>query len=312
MPKPRILAIGSANLDILLKTDRLPSPGETVISDGSYTFMPGGKGLNSAIAASRSGADVLFCSRVGTDYYGSRLVDFAAKCGIDTRLMTEDKKRQTGTAFVMVERGGENRIVVFRGANDAVNDDDIEEGFMCYPDAVLISLEINEYIVKKAISYAAEKGVPVFMDAGPARADYPLYDLARLEVFSPNETETYIYTGIMPESHNDYVRAAMRLSELVDAHYYVLKLGGRGCFITDGKYSEILPAYSVTAVDTTSAGDTFTAALTAEYLRTGDMVKAGQYANAAGAIAVTRHGSSSSIPTDDEVREFMSAHKIVF
>lgn len=268
--------------------------------------------MNTALAASRMGGDTLMCARVGADSFGNRLIGFAKENGIDTRLMTIDKKRPTGLAAITVEADGTNRITVYKGANEALGDDDLEEAFMCYPDAVMLQFETNDYIVKKTIEIANEKDIPVIVDAGPARADYPLFDLGRLKVFSPNENETFTYTGIRPDSHNEYVHAVMKLAETVESDYYVLKLGGRGCYISDGKFSEILPAYNVEVVDTTAAGDAFTAAMTVEYIRTGDIIKACRYANAVGALTVSKRGSSASIPSDAEARRFMETHKIIF
>jgi len=310
MAKPRILVVGSANMDLVLKTERVPEAGETLISGGSYEFCPGGKGANAAIAAHNMGADVMFCSRLGNDLHGTRMKKLYQDQGMDTRYVKLDKNRSTGLAGILVESDGQNRIIVYSGANMGITDDDVEEAFMSYPDAVLLQFEISDYIVQKTVKMANEKGIPVFVDAGPARKDYPLFNLGKLEVFSPNETETAIFTGIKPSGLNDYIKAGVSLSSKVQAKYYVLKLGSRGAYVYDGKYSEILPAYDVEVVDTTAAGDAFTAALTVEYIKTKDIVRAAKVANAAGALAITKQGAYTSLPTQEEVYRFINEKNI--
>lgn len=181
---------------------------------------------------------------------------------------------------------------------------------LCRPDALFMQLEIAPEAVIYAARYAAERDIPVFIDAGPALPDFPFEKLPRLEVFSPNETETEAYTGIAPSTPDACLRAATALSRMVDAHYYVIKLGGRGAYIYDGKYYFCLPAFDVKAVDTTAAGDAFTAALTLEYLRSGDIERAGKYANLVGAMTVGRAGALPSLPTSAELDKFTKTYGI--
>ena len=176
----------------------------------------------------------------------------------------------------------------------------------CLPDAVFMQFEIPEEAAIAAAKFAAKRKIPVFVDAGPAKPDTPLEKLPPLEVISPNETETEIFTGISPNTPENCLRAAIALSKLVNAHYYVIKLGGRGTYIYDGLYYHCLPAYDVKAVDTTAAGDAFTAAFTLEYLRSGDVERAGKYGNAVGALTVSRAGAYTSLPTAAEVDEFIA------
>ena len=145
----------------------------------------------------------------------------------------------------------------------------------------------------------------MFLDAGPAREDYPLDKLGALEVISPNENETLALTGILPNNSENCLKAATELMRRVNTKYVVIKLGGRGAYIHDGKFSQLVPTYEGPVVDTTAAGDSFTAALTLEYMNSGDIVKAVRYANAVGTIVVSKAGASTSLPTADEVEEFM-------
>lgn len=309
MSVKRILVVGSANIDFLMTTPYVPAPGETIISEGAYTFVPGGKGANTAVAAAKLGAQVVFCARVGDDAYGDRLMNIYKEHGIDLRYVKADKLEQTGLAVVLLEKGGVNRIVVYPGANKRINESDVENSFFSYPDAVITQFEIGEAAVLSTARTANTEGVPLIIDAGPARKDFPLAKLEQVEIFSPNETETEILTGIRPNTLDDCLRASIALSNSVDIKYVVLKLGVRGCYIYDGKYCDLISPFDVNAVDTTAAGDAFTAALTSEYLRTNDIQAAAKYANAVGAITVTKVGAISSLPSAVEVRAFIQEYE---
>lgn len=307
--KPRILAVGSTNIDFVAKVDSVPVAGETVISDGSYSFVPGGKGANAAVAAARLGADVVFCARVGNDTYGKMLSATYKNEGIDTRYVTFDKEKNTGLAAIYVEKSGANRITVFPGANHTLTEDHVEEAFTSYPDALLIQFEIPKKIVISSIKQANASDVPVFVDAGPVIPDLDISDLGKIEIFSPNESEAFALTGIRPTDAESYIRICIDLYSKLNVKYIVLKLGNRGCYVYDGHMGEAVPSYNVTAVDTTAAGDAFTAALTYEYLRSGSIRSACRYANAVGALTVTKHGAFPSLPTEAQVIDFIKANK---
>ena len=305
IPK-RILTVSSANMDFVMSVSKIPQGGETQLESGTYQFVPGGKGANSAVAVRRLGGDSVFCCRLGKDANGSIMHNIYKKEGLDTRFITVDPDSVTGLGAIMVEPNGQNRIILFPGANVRLTREDIDAAFICRPDALLMQLEITEDAVMHAAWTANEKEIPIILDAGPANADFPLEELPPLEIFSPNETETEIFTGINPSNPDNCLRAAMELQKKVVAKYYVIKLGGRGCYIYDGKYYHCLPAYGVNAVDTTAAGDAFTAALTLEYLRSGDIVRAGRYANVVGALAVSKKGALPSLPTEALVNKFIA------
>lgn len=308
MNKQRILVISSANIDFVQRMRRMPYSGETVIENElKYSYIPGGKGANSAIAFSRFGADTVFACKLGRDANAKRLRSIYEREGIDTRYILEDEDTPTGLASILVEDNGKNRIIVYPGANMTMTADDIEESFTCYPDAVYMQLEIPDEAVIEAARRANEADIPLFIDAGPARLDFPLDKLGRIEIFSPNESECRIFTGITPNSEENCLRAAIRLSSLVDAKYIVIKLGDKGAFIYDGREYYMIPSEKVEAVDTTAAGDIFTAVMTYVYLQNHNIVSAVKYATCAAAISVTREGASTSIPTREEVIAYAKA-----
>lgn len=309
--KKRILVVGSANMDFVMNVSRLPMPGETLIEENcDYRLIPGGKGGNSAIAAQRLGADCVLCAKLGRDANGDALRRLFSGEGINQTALRSTDEAPTGLAAITVESDGTNRISVFSGANSLLSADDAEEALLCYPDALLMQFEVPSDAVLSAAYHAAKKNIPIIIDAGPARPDFPFGELPPLEIFSPNETETEAYTGIYPSSADSALQAAIKLQKIVRSHYYVIKLGDRGALVYDGKYYNIAAPYEVKAVDTTAAGDAFTAALTLEYLRSGNIMHSCRYANAVGALVVSRAGASTSIPNEEELRIFVSTRGI--
>ena len=306
----KILLVGSANMDLSLNVYKVPERGETVLDDGGVAYTPGGKGANSAIALSKLGADCVFCTKLGADVHGQKLFNFYKECGINTSAIKVDQEAPTGFAVVMIEGDGSNRIIAYPGANSTLTNENILDAFACEPDALYIGFEVPFATSLTAAKIAAAKGIPIFVDAAPASKEHPLESLPYVEVFSPNETETFEYTGVMPQGTESCLKAAYALYTRVKCKYIVIKLGARGAFIYDGKHFDLVPAYRADkVVDTTAAGDTFTAGMTLEYLRTGSITRAVKYGAAAAAISVSRKGASSSVPTADEVAEFMASRE---
>lgn len=305
--KKRILVIGSSNMDFVFNTERLPVAGETITSSQNYMLVPGGKGGNTAVSAARLGADCIFCAKLGNDSYGKNLYDFYKNEGIDTRHIYKSLDFPTGLAAIMVEGNGDNRIIVYPGANKHMTSEEVEASVITYPGAVIMQLEIDYNRVVEAVKYSNERNIPVVIDAGPADKNLDLSELGEIEIFSPNETETEIFTGIKPCAYESCIAASIEIRKLVKTKYVVLKLGDKGCFIYDGLYANFVQAYKVNAVDTTAAGDSFTAALTLEYLRNGrNIIEAAKYANAVGAMVASKAGAAPSIPMHDDVMEFIS------
>lgn len=310
MAKKRILVIGSANMDMHLPFCQMPIEGQTLVQEGSVSYSPGGKGANAAVALANLGADAVLCTRLGHDSHGETLYSYYKDVGIDVSHIAVDREHATGFAAIMVdEASAENRILVYPGANDYLSQGDVDNAFLASPDALYMQLEIPNEMVISAAEYAYRRGIPVFIDAGPARADFPLEQLPPVTVFSPNETETECYTGIKPQGADSCLKAAHELSKRVRAQYIVLKLGERGAFIFNGTRCKFVPAFHVCPTDTTAAGDAFTAALTLRYLSYGDINEAAYYASAVAALTVTKKGASFSIPTEEEVEAFIATQE---
>ena len=299
-------------MDLSMNMYKVPEVGETLIDDGGVAYIPGGKGANAAVAFSKFGTDCYFCAKVGADLHGQKLYQYYKDAGINTSYLKVDRENPTGLAVVMKESDGNNRIVVYPGANSNLTQDNVSEAFDCEPDALYLGFEIPFNVALAAAKIASARGIPIFVDAAPANKDHPLESLPMLEVFSPNETETETYTGILPQGTDSALRASLALYRRVKAKYIVIKQGERGAFVYDGKHFFVIPSIRLgKAIDTTAAGDAFTAALTAEYMRGAGIRNAVKFGIAAGAITVTRRGASSSIPTDDEVRALIIKEDLI-
>ena len=310
MAQKRILIIGSANMDLSLNVYKVPAPGETVVDDGGVAYTPGGKGANAAVAFSRLGAETVFATRLGADVHGRQLYEYYKKEGIDTSHIKVDRDFPTGFAVVMKEGGGQNRIIVYPGANTRISTESMVEAFSSKPDALFLGFEIGFESALVAARIAESKNIPIFIDASPANKNFPLENLPYCEIFSPNETETFEYTGIMPSGADSTLKAALALYRKVNCKYIVIKQGERGASVYDGKKFDMIPSARVEkVVDTTAAGDTFGAAMTLEYLRCRDIKSAIRYGTSAAAVAVSREGASSSVPTAEEVERFIRGRR---
>jgi ribokinase len=300
--KPSVLVIGSINMDLVLKSEKVPVGGETILGE-SYAYIPGGKGANQGVAAARLGADVTFVGRVGEDANGKVLKGNLQKEGINAEFVIEDPENSTGLAAIMLEESGQNRIIVIPGANMNITKDDLQTAFEYTYDAVIVQLEIPDEIVLEACRLGKEKNIPVILDAGPAKS-FPLEKLIGLEILSPNESEAFALTGLKVDSIESAEKAAKLLKERSNAKIIVLKMGSLGSYLFEDGKGEFFPAHQVKAVDTTAAGDAFTAALTVKYISSGDIKEAIRFANVVGAITVTKMGAGPSLPTVEEVERF--------
>ena len=306
----KILVIGSANMDLSLNVYRVPTAGETVTDNGGVAYTPGGKGANAALAFAKLGAEATLCTKLGQDVHGQQLYNYYKGMGLDTSAIMVDREKPTGFATVIKEADGQNRIIYYPGANAHISTDQMIEAFeRSQPDALYIGFEISFESALAAARIAEAKGIPIFVDAAPADKKQSLESLPYVEIFSPNETEAFEYTGIMPSGQDTSLRAALAIWRRVKCKYIVIKQGARGCSIYDGKKFDMLPAEPVdNVVDTTGAGDTFTAALTLAYISSGDIRAAAKYASCAAAISVSRIGACASVPTAEEVKSFIKSN----
>jgi ribokinase len=303
MKTPQIVVVGSSNTDMVVKAERIPSPGETV-TGGQFVMAAGGKGANQAVAAARLGAQVTFVAKVGGDMFGEQAVEGYRREGIVTDLILRDPENHTGVALIMVDDQGENLIAVASGANHALAPEDVERAAerIGAADLLMLQLEIPMDTVRHAAELAAEAGVPVILDPAPAA---PLDDalLAKLSYLTPNESEAEGLTGV-PVHDEASARAAAR--QLLDrgARHVIITLGTKGALVAGPQQTTLIPSYTVEAKDSTAAGDAFNGGLAVALARGLSLEEAVREASLVGALSVMRLGAQPSLPTADEVRRF--------
>lgn len=305
MNNPKILVVGSMNMDLnIYGIEKLPRYGESIQS-ASYIYHTGGKGTNQAYAAALQGADITMVGRVGDDTNGETIKNELKNAGVDTEYIVKDQQAQTGLAPIMVNQYGEYFSYTVPGANEKLVPSDVERALCSKEfDMVLMQLEMPLETVYKTYELAADMRIPVFLDAGPAMK-IPLERLKGIYIISPNEVETKELTGISIDNEEKALQAAKKLYKLTQPKYVILKMGARGSYVYDGMDAQMYPAYNVSAVDSTGAGDTFNAALAVKLCENVGMDEAIKYSTAAAALCVSRHGAQASIPQSQEVHSFL-------
>ncbi|MEE0283422.1 MAG: ribokinase [Lachnospiraceae bacterium] len=297
----KILVVGSLNVDMVMNVDHMPAEGETILCDG-MTLVPGGKGANQACAAGKLGTDVAMLGAIGDDDYGALQLKSLSEAGVEVGGLLKKEGQNTGTAFITVNKSGNNSIVVVPGANSAFRPEDIEANreLIEQCEIMILQLEIPLDTVCYAAKLAKSLGKTVILDPAPVPEHFPEELYEYVDIVKPNETELGMLTGIA-EAQKHLTEAAQVLKAR-GVKNVLVTLGGDGVYINPESGEEIrIPACKVKAVDTTAAGDSFTAALAAMLLNGESLEAAAEFANRVSAIVVTRKGAQSSIPTIDEV-----------
>jgi len=299
---PHIVVVGSLNMDLVVQVPVIPAPGETVLGD-NFATIPGGKGANQAVAAARLGARVSLVGRVGDDAFGEQLLANAQQEGIDITFVGRDKGAATGVAMICVDATGQNSIAVASGANYRLTAEQVRSAWAALSpvDLLVMPLETPLETIETAVSLASQSGIPVILNPAPAQK-LPTSILRGVNVLAPNETETEQLTG-MPVGTTEEARLAAHELRNQGVDHVVLTLGSRGALVLDGasgQFSEVSP-YPVNVVDTTAAGDAYVAGLAVGLSEGKPLVEAAQFANAVGALAVTRMGAQPAMPFRDEV-----------
>jgi ribokinase len=296
----KIVVIGSSNTDMVIKADRLPVPGETIIGH-QFMMNPGGKGANQAVAVARMGGKVSFITKTGNDLFGRQSIELYKSEDIGTEHVFSDSDHPSGVALISVDANGENCILVAPGANAYLTVKDIEKSReeIEKADILLMQLEIPMETVEYAAEIAALNQVKVVLNPAPAQA-LPNELLKRLYVITPNKNEAEILSGVRVTDWKSARNAADRISKK-GVKIVVITLGSLGALIKDGnQYYEVV-AESVEAMDTTAAGDTFCGTLCVGLSEGKDIVEAVKLACKASAITVTRMGAQAAIPYRSEI-----------
>jgi ribokinase len=299
MPE-RITVVGSLNMDLVVRSARIPSPGETILGH-EWVTVPGGKGANQAVAAARMGGQVSMIGRVGTDTFAQPLLDNLTTANIDYAHVRRDPHSATGIALITVDDHGENSIVVVSGANMRLSPQDVDAAGQTIASSrvLLLQLESPLETVIHAAQYAHQQGVTVVLNPAPALALpehlYPLVD-----IIIPNETETALLTGLPVDTPSALGNAARALLAK-GVQRVILTLGSQGALIADEGGIQRVPAFQVKPVDTTAAGDAFVGAFAVALSEGQPLEQSVRWGNAAGALATTKLGAQTSLPNRAQV-----------
>jgi ribokinase len=298
--KPKIVVVGSSNTDLVVKLQRLPRPGETIIG-GTFSMASGGKGANQAVAASRAGGDVTFLAKVGNDHFGTQAIDGFKNDGLNTRFVDTVPATASGIGLIFVDQDGENCIGVASGANNELLPADVEKAceVIASADILLVQLEIPLATVEAAVHIASKAGVRVLLNPAPARQLDPNF-LKQISVITPNENEVELLTGIHI-ADNTSVEAAASKFHVKGIPAVVITLGARGAYLSDGDGGKFVPPFRVEAVDSTAAGDVFSGALAVALGERLSLKDAVRFASAAAALSVTKLGAQPSAPRREEI-----------
>ena len=300
---PHIVVVGSINMDLVIRTAKIPMPGETVLGKDLQT-IPGGKGANQAVALARLGAQVTLIGKVGEDTFGSELVANLEREGIDITHVRMQAGVASGIALITLDESGQNSIVVASGANMHLMPEEVVEAweYIQDVDGLVVQLEIPLETVQTAVRLGKDYGARVILNPAPAPAA-PLSSsfYEAVDILTPNESEAKSLTCL-----SDLESAAQRMLDW-GVKRVVITRGASGVLVARrGRPMENLPAFEVETVDTVAAGDAFTGGLGVALAEGMAMEEAIPFAQAAAALSVTRRGAQPSLPTTQEVHQFLS------
>ena len=309
--KKKILVIGSINIDFVIKIPRIPLAGQNIFGT-DFKIIPGGKGANQAIAVARLGKNCvsLIAGKVGKDYFGNYCLKKLEQNKVITDYVEKDSKIHTGTALVMVTNEGENSIVIATGANGQFLKESAKshESLIKNVDIILLQLELPVDSVSEVIEIASKFNKSTILDAGPP-CYKPISSFFKTTIITPNKEEAEALSGISIKKIEDAFKVAKYFVKKGNKAA-VIKLGKDGAVLVSEGLEKYYSPYNVKVIDTTAAGDAFTAALSVAIAEGMDLKEAVGFANAAGNIAVTKFGAQSSMPYREELDKFILEIKI--
>lgn len=309
--RPRIVVVGSIVFDCVAQADRLPKKGETVMGR-SFGMFSGGKGANQAVQAARLGAEVYMVGRVGRDSLADHVLKNLNASGVDTRYIRQDPSAATGACCIHVDAAGDNTIIIVPEANMACAPEDVDAAkeVIGSADVLLCQFEIAMPTVVHALELAAKLGVRSILNPAPAHR-VPEGLCSKVSLLTPNETEAEVISGVpLPQDSagqeaDAWAREACSRLLRMGSQNVVITLGHRGAYLASAQTSRLFPAYRVSAVDVTAAGDAFNGAMAVALAEERGIEDSIAFANAAGALAATRAGSQPSLATRQELEDFL-------
>jgi ribokinase len=301
---PTIAVVGSSNMDLVVKSKRIPVTGETILG-GDFIMVPGGKGANQAVAAAKLGAQVFFIAKLGDDIFGLQSLNNFKKEGVNTKYVLQTQDAPSGVALIMVDDEGNNVIVVAPGANHKLMPDDVKaaESDIASSGALVAQLEVPIETIEFAAGLANKSNVPFILDPAPAQK-LSAELLNMVDVLTPNETEAQILTGVEVKDRKSAEAAAQKLLEC-GVKNVILTMGATGYLSVGKEGKEFIAARKVTAADSTAAGDAFTGSLAVGLAKGQTLSQAALFANNVAAFSVTRMGAQPSMPTIEEIDKFI-------
>jgi ribokinase len=299
-----VVVVGSLNMDLVTRAQRLPRAGETLVGD-SFVTVPGGKGANQAVASARLGAAVAMVGCVGGDAYGEQLLAGLLVEGIDCQAVAVQAGVSTGVALIVVDASSQNAIVIVAGANGQVSAAGVQafDALLARAQVIICQLEVPMEAVAYTLKRGRELGKTVILNPAPASGPLPGDWYASIDYLIPNESEAQALTGLPVGSRDQAQAAATRLLAM-GARKVIITLGAQGLLFADGQGFEHFPAAQVRAVDTTAAGDTFVGGFAAALARGDSERQAIAFGQRAAALSVTLAGAQPSIPTLKDVQGF--------
>ena len=297
-----ICVIGSLNMDLVVNVDKMPKPGQTIIGS-NFKEVPGGKGANQAVAMARLNGNVSMIGKVGEDGFGQTLINSLKNDKVDTTYI-KTTKGATGVALITVDNNAQNSIVVSPGANFEVKEEDIDNNIEAIKnsDIVVLQLETPLNTIKYALKKSKELNKYTILNPAPAvKLDDEI--IKNVDLLTPNETELEIISGVNIETEEDIQKAAQIMIEK-GVKELIVTLGSKGSLYINKEKSIFKKAYKVEAVDTTAAGDSYTAALAVALSKDKNIEEAMDFASKVGALSVLKEGAQSSLPTLEDVENF--------
>lgn len=303
----KILVLGSLNMDLVTRVHITPKVGETLLGEG-LEQIPGGKGANQAVAIGKLGGQVAMLGRVGMDGFGEVLMKNLSVNGVEAYLTQAVQGPPTGVALIMVNDSGDNSIVVIPGANFALSKEDLTPAMFEGCDYLLAQLETPIETIETAFAMAKAQGLYTILNPAPART-LSKQLIERTDLLVPNETEFATLTGIQPDSEAHIKEGASQLFE-IGVKEIIITLGEDGaCHIDTSGNLHYVKGHKVKAVDTTGAGDSFIGGLLYGMAKGEDVKEAMNRAVIVGALTVTKLGAQSSLPTLQEVEDYIGGLK---
>lgn len=296
-----ILVVGSLNMDFVIEIKEMPKAGETVLGK-AVTLNLGGKGANQAYTVGRLGGSVKMIGAVGDDVYGQMLIENLQQVGVEISAIEKIPGKSTGNAFITLNEKGENSIIVIPGTNHCLSKEMIDRhmDLIEWCDILIMQLEIPIEVVCYVKEKAIQKGKKIILDPAPARSDLPKELYKGIDVVKPNETELQTLIGKKIRTQEEAIKGAQELLSF-GVKQVVLTMGKEGCLYVTQEESKHYLSEKVEAIDTTAAGDSFTAAMAVALCEGKSYSEAIQFGNKVSGIVVTRKGAQSSIPLREEV-----------